>query len=117
MDRIRALLFDHRRPLAAAFAALAVLTGLQSLQPDDPGSAVVVAAHDLDSGHLVTPGDLTTVSMPTKTQPSHLLDRAAAEGRRIAGPVRAGEPLTDQASALDLAAAALEARLSVLIRS
>lgn len=96
MDRIRALVFDHRRPLAAAFVALAVLTGLQSLQPDDPGSPVLVAARDLASGHVLTTADLTVVTIPRDVQPSHLLDRPAAEGRRIAGPVRAGEPITDR---------------------
>ncbi len=96
MDRIRAALFDHRRPLAAAFAALAVLAGLQAVQPDDPGVPVVVAAHDLDSGHVLAAGDLRVVSVPKVVRPSHALDRSEALGRRVAGPMRAGEPITDR---------------------
>lgn len=96
MDRIRAVLFDHRRPLAAAFAALAVLAGLQAVQPEDPGVPVVVAARDLDSGHVLAGEDLTIASMPRAARPTHLLTAASARGRRVAGPVRAGEPITDR---------------------
>lgn len=96
MDRIRAALFDHRRPLAAAFAALAVLAALQALEPDDPGVPVTVAARDLDSGHVIAAGDLRLVSLPQAARPSHPLSRADALGRRVAGPIRAGEPITDR---------------------
>lgn len=96
MDRIRAALFDHRRPLAAAFAALAVLAGLQALQSDDPGAPVVVAARDLDSGHVLAADDLRVVSVPQAARPSHALGRSEARGRRVAGPIRAGEPITDR---------------------
>lgn len=96
MDRIRAALFDHRRPLAAAFAALAVLAALQAVQPDDPGVPVVVAARDLDSGHVIAATDLRVVSVPQAAEPSHALDRPEASGRRVAGPIRAGEPITDR---------------------
>lgn len=96
MDRIRAALFDHRRPLAAILATLAVLAGLQSLQPSDAGSPVVVAARDLRSGHVITASDLDVVDFPATARPSNVLSRADAVGRRVAGPVRAGEPMTDR---------------------
>lgn len=96
MDRIRAALFDHRRPLAAAFAALAVLAGLQAVQADEPGVSVVVAARDLDSGQVLAADDTRVVSMPKVAKPSHALRQSEALGRRVAGPIRAGEPLTDR---------------------
>jgi Flp pilus assembly protein CpaB len=96
MDRIRALLFDHRRPLAAAFAALAVLTAVQASRPAEDGAPVLVAAHDLDSGHVLTGADLTTVDVPEAARPEHVLDRSEAAGRRVAGPLRAGEAITDR---------------------
>ncbi len=96
MDRIRAALFDHRRPLAAAFAALAVLAAVQSVRPDDTGVPVVVAARDLDSDHVLAATDLTIVSLPRAAAPSHVLGPDAARGRRVAGPVREGEPITDR---------------------
>ena len=96
MDRIRAALFDHRRALAAACAALAVLAAVQATRPPQPGAAVLVAARDLSSGHVVTAADLRTVRLAAAAQPTHLLDRRAAVGRRVAGPLRAGEPITDR---------------------
>lgn len=96
MDRIRAALFDHRRPLAAAFAALAVLASLQALQSDDPGVPVVVAARDLDSGQVLAAGDVRVVTVPQAARPSHTLGPSEAQGRRVAGPIRAGEPITDR---------------------
>ena len=95
MDRIRAALFDHRRALAAICVALAVLSALQSVRSDSPGRPVLVAARDLPSGHVVTAPDVRTVSMTSTVRPADLLDRRAAVGRRVAGPMRAGEPITD----------------------
>ncbi|MGA8851040.1 MAG: SAF domain-containing protein [Aeromicrobium sp.] len=96
MDRIRAALFDHRRPLAAAFAALAVIAGLQSVRAADPVVPVVVAARDLDSGQVLATDDVRVVSVPQVAKPSHALGRSQAHGRRVAGPIRAGEPITDR---------------------
>ncbi len=75
---------------------LAVLTAVQAARPDDGGVPVVVAARDLDSGHVLTSGDLTEVSVPPSARPSHVLAADDATGRRVAGPLRAGEPLTDR---------------------
>lgn len=96
MERIRAALFDHRRALAAALTVLAVLTAVQAARPDDTGVPVVVAARDLDSGHVLTSADLAEVSIPSGSSPTHLLSVEAAAGRRVAGPLRAGEPITDR---------------------
>lgn len=96
MERIRAALFDHRRALAAALTVLAVLTAIQAARPDDTGVGVVVAARDLASGHVLTSADLAKISVPLDARPSGALDTDQATGRRVAGPMRAGEPFTDR---------------------
>ncbi|MET0447926.1 MAG: SAF domain-containing protein [Aeromicrobium sp.] len=95
MERIHRLVDEHRRLLAAAFTALAVLAGLTALRPSDDLEPVLVARHDLRSGHVVTAADVRTASMPPSSVPEHLLDRDDAVGRRVAGPMRTGEALTD----------------------
>ncbi|MEV7398757.1 SAF domain-containing protein [Aeromicrobium sp. NPDC092404] len=96
MDRIHRFVFEHRRLLAAVLTGLAVLTALSALTRDDPGVPVLVARHDLRSGHVLAASDLRTATMPPGSRPSHALDRAAAVGRRVAGPMRAGEAITDR---------------------
>ena len=95
MDRIHRLVFEHRRPLAAVFTCLAVLTALSALSREPEGTAVLVARHDLRSGHVLTASDLRTATVPPASRPSHSLGRGAAVGRRVAGPMRAGEAITD----------------------
>ena len=95
MDRINRFVFEHRRSLAALFAGLAVLTALSALREEPEGSTVLVARHDLRSGHVITAADLRTTTVPPTARPSHSLDRGAAIGRRVAGPMRAGEAMTD----------------------
>lgn len=56
-----------------------------------------MAAHDLGAGTVLTTGDLATVGFAPGTVPSgHIRDPV---GRRLAGPVRRGEPITDTALA------------------
>lgn len=95
MERIHQLVHEHRRLLAATFTALAVLAGLTSLRPSDDLEPVLVARHDLRSGHVMTPDDVRTASMPPRAVPEHALGRDDAVGRRVAGPMRTGEALTD----------------------
>jgi len=94
--RIRDFVFDHRRPLAAGCAALAVLTALQSLRPEHDVAPLTVAARDLESGHVLTPDDLTSADVPPAAHPDHVLSADDAVGRRVAGPMREGEALTDR---------------------
>ena len=95
--RLRRAVLARRRPLAALCAAVAVAAGLQAnAAPPPPRTMVLTAAHDLGAGVVVGSGDLRRTpyvpgSVPTGTLP----DEAAALGRTTAGPVRAGEPLTD----------------------
>ncbi len=60
-----------------------------------PSAPVVVAAHDLAAAHTLAPGDVTLAAWPrnlvparTSAAPSRLV------GRRLAGPVGAGEAIT-----------------------
>ncbi|MCW2788892.1 MAG: flagellar biosynthesis protein FlgA [Aeromicrobium sp.] len=95
MDRIQQLVLEHRRLLAAVLAGLAVLTGLSSLRQPTDGIPVVVSRHDLRSGHVITERDLRTTTVPAAAAAGHALDRSAAVGRRVAGPMRRGETVTD----------------------
>lgn len=95
MDRLRRLLDEHRRLLAAVCAGLAVLAGLSAVRQAPSAEPLLVARHDLRSGQTVTAGDVRTVRVPPSAAPDHVLGRAEAIGRRTAGPLRAGEPLTD----------------------
>lgn len=93
MDSIRRFVYLHHRLLAAVFAGLAVLSGLSALRQDPEGERVVVARHDLASGHVIEESDVRVVHLATA--PDHVLTSAAVIGRRVAGPMRSGEPLTD----------------------
>jgi Flp pilus assembly protein CpaB len=95
MDRIHRFVFEHRRVLAAVLAGLAVLTGITALRSSPEGSTVLVTRHDLRSGHVLAATDLRTTTVPVAARPAHVLDRRAAIGRRVAGPMRAGEAVTD----------------------
>lgn len=95
MDRIHRFVFEHRRILAAVFTGLAVLTALTALSREPDGASMLVARHDLRSGHVLTASDLRTTTVPPAARPSNTLGRGAAIGRRVAGPMRAGEAITD----------------------
>jgi Flp pilus assembly protein CpaB len=56
---------------------------------------VVVAAHDLPAGHQLTGRDLAVRHWPAPLRPAGARgDPAALAGRRLAGPVGSGEPIT-----------------------
>jgi len=95
MHRIRRLADEHRRLLAAVCAALAVLSALSAVRQSPQTETILVARHDLASGTVVTAGDIRTAAVPRSAVPDHVLARHRALGRRVAGPMRAGEPLTD----------------------
>jgi Flp pilus assembly protein CpaB len=91
---VRRVVLSRRRPLAALLAAAAVVAGLHELRPPPPDVvAVLTASRDLPAGITLRERDLTAVDYAAGTAPTGLaLD---AVGRVLAGPVRAGEPLTD----------------------
>ena len=97
LRRLRRLVLARRRPLAALAAAVAVVATLQAAHPPPPArTPVLTAAHDLPGGVVVGPDDVRRTPWDPGTVPSGTLPGArAAIGRTTAGPVRAGEPLTD----------------------
>lgn len=96
LRRLRRTLLRRRRLLAAALAGLAVATALQAVAaPPQPTVPVLVAAHDLAPGATLSGSDLTTSPFRPDSVPEGVVGLRAAVGRRVVGPVRAGEPLTD----------------------
>lgn len=95
MDHLHRLVYEHRRLLTAVLAGLAVLAALTALRQTPDGSRVLVARHDLRSGHVITAADVLTATVPAEVVPEHALVRSGVIGRRVAGPMRAGEALTD----------------------
>ncbi|MEV5003575.1 SAF domain-containing protein [Nocardioides sp. LML1-1-1.1] len=94
LTELRRRVLRRRRPLAALLAAGAVAAGLHALAPPDPPSVgVLVAGHDLPAGHVLASGDLTEVTVPAGVVPAGAVGRP--EGRTLAAPLRAGEPVTD----------------------
>lgn len=86
----------HRRGLSAALFGCAVLLALASLSPAPPASTrVVVAAHDLASGHTIGDGDLRSVAYPPELVPETALASVGeAVGRIVGSSVSAGTPIT-----------------------
>lgn len=95
MDRIHRFVFEHRRLLAAAFTGLAVLGGLAAVRDTPDGTHVLVASRDLPSGRVITSADVRVAQVPPGSAPTHGTARADTVGRRVAGPMREGEPFTD----------------------
>ena len=88
----------HRRGLVALAVGLAVMSGLRALSPPPPPSTeVVVAAHDLPGGRVLSSEDLLVRRMPTDVAPEGTsVEPTSVEGRTLAAPVRAGEAVTDR---------------------
>jgi pilus assembly protein CpaB len=99
--RPRSPVHTLRRALAALLVAVALVLALRPppAPATEPGSAevaVVVAAGDLAAGSVLAPGQLTVAAFPAADVPGGTVrDPAALTGRRLAGGVRAGEPVTD----------------------
>jgi Flp pilus assembly protein CpaB len=86
-----------RRIVAALLTLLAVVLALRPAPATaGPSVGVLVAAHDLPPGVLLDPADLRLGALPPDAVPAGALrEPAAAAGRVLAGPARAGEPITD----------------------
>ena len=98
----------HRRSLAALLLAIAAGTGIEAVTSPPPvGVEVAVAASDLPAGHRLTERDLRRARLPADAVPAGVLPTAQLVGERLAGPVRAGEPLTDRRMESDGPAAGL----------
>jgi Flp pilus assembly protein CpaB len=91
---VRRAVLARRRPLAALLTAVAVAAGLHAAAAPPPAEVpVTVAARDLPSGAVLTGADLRTVGFAPGSVPAGAV--ADAGGRTLAGPLRAGEPVTD----------------------
>lgn len=90
-------LVRHRRMLAAGCAGIAAATALMGLAPKHAAQAgVIAAARDLPPGTTITPDDLRMIALPAGVVPAGAVTATSAVvGRRIAGALRRGEPLTD----------------------
>ncbi len=94
MPSLPRLALEHRRPLAALCAALAVVTVIGALRDDGSTVAVAVAARDLPSGQVLTADDVTVVGFAAGSVPDGVLDDDALVGRRVGAPMGRGEPFT-----------------------
>lgn len=95
--RLRRTVLARRRTWAALCAALAVAAVLQANAARPPSRTMVLtAAHDLPGGVVVTVSDLRRTPFEPDSVPAGTVGRATgALGRTTAGPMRAGEPVTD----------------------
>lgn len=95
---MRRLLARFRRPLSAVLAGIAVLAVVETLAPTTPiRQPVAVAAHDLSAGVVLSAADVRLVAMTPDVIPDGSSSTTAAVlGHVVAGPVRAGETLTDR---------------------
>lgn len=87
----------HRRLLAAALAAVAVLTVLDVLRPAAVlGTPVVVAARDLPAGTALAAADLrVSLERPGSAPSGSASAVGVLTGAVLAAPVRSGEAVTD----------------------
>jgi pilus assembly protein CpaB len=84
-----------RRVVAAVLVLIAAVLAFRPL-PGTDTVQVLVAAHDLAPGHLLTRGDIARRAIPANVAPGGVVhDIAGAEGRVLSGAARAGEPITD----------------------
>jgi len=93
---VRRAVLRRRRLLAGVCALVAVLAGLRATAaPPAATLPVTVAAHDLGAGRVLRADDLVTARFAPGTVPAgHIRDPV---GRRLAAPLRRGQPLTDTA--------------------
>lgn len=104
-DRLHSLLSGRGWPRIMALrriiaVGLVVLAGAFALRPagakESADAGVVVATRDLAPGSTLSADDVAVRSLPSTAVPrGALTSTQVAIGRVLAGPVRAGEPLTD----------------------
>lgn len=99
IDRLRRRILRHRRGLAALAVAAAAYVGVQAATAPPPATvAVWVAAHHLDGGAAIGPGDLRRQQFRPDSVPADRIGRPAdVLGRTLAAPVSSGTALTRSA--------------------
>ena len=91
---LRLTVARHRRPLLVAFLLAIVALAARCAAPETASTVqVLVAARDLPAGHVLQDDDLRTAGWPPDVAPRRPVTTAV--GRRLASPVRLGEPITD----------------------
>jgi Flp pilus assembly protein CpaB len=91
---VRRTVLSRRRSIAAVLAALSVVAALHELRPPPPDvRPVPTVVRDLPAGTTLTARDVVTVDYARGTAPSGLASDPV--GRVLAGPMRAGEAITD----------------------
>ncbi|HEU4542340.1 MAG TPA: SAF domain-containing protein [Jiangellaceae bacterium] len=87
----------HRRLLAAGLAAAALALAIHAAEADPVTTVpLVVTARELPGGATLQRSDLDTIDVLPASVPAGATDSIdAAVGRMLAGPARAGEPITD----------------------
>ena len=87
----------HRRGLAAICAGIAMLCLMAvASPPDSPSVGVVVAAHDLTAGNVLSAADLAVRRYPSTLMPSRALPTITdAVGRTLGAALSAGSPITE----------------------
>ncbi|KRE97357.1 hypothetical protein ASG76_01115 [Nocardioides sp. Soil774] len=91
---VRHQLRRRRRLIAAALAAVAVLSALRTLAPPAPDTVeVLVATRDLPSGTVLGGDDLSRRDFPREVAPASATTEGV--GRVLAAPVGRGEVLTE----------------------
>lgn len=93
---IQRTLRTHRRLVAALLAGCAALIAVSIVRPEPPETtAIVVARHSLAAGHVITDSDVSIAQWPTAIgAPPTARAISDVQGRTTAGPVGAGEPLS-----------------------
>lgn len=85
IERLRAALRWHRRLIAAGFAGLAVLAGLQFLAQREDQRPVLVTGGELAGGRTIESADIAVVQVPAELVPDGALsDPQEALGRTVA---------------------------------
>lgn len=94
--RLRILLWRARVPFAAVALGLAAAVAVGELRPAPPVTVdVLVAAHDVPAGTVLTDADVRTAAVPpdTAVAGAQATGHASVVGQRTAVPVPAGLPL------------------------
>lgn len=96
MEKLNHLVLTHRRLIIAICAGIAAWAVVSALSFTPESTLVPVAARDLDSGAPVSAADVKLVEFALDSAPDRLLSKSEITARIVAGPMRKGEPFTDQ---------------------
>lgn len=87
----------YRRVLAGVLAAVSVSCVMWATTSDTgPNITVVALARDVPTGHVVRPGDVITVDVPSAAVPDGALTELhQVKDQRVGSPIRSGSIVTD----------------------